>query len=117
MNRIEILRTYLDEVLLNMSNLDHRRWAFLHLYGVAQACALLALKRGQNAELATMAGMLHDIYSYTNNTTNHAHQGAILAKDILNRLQITNEEETEAICKAIYHHSDKATKYSDFKKY
>lgn len=86
----------------------------MHLYGVAQACTPIALKRGQNAELATMAGMLHDIYSYTNETLNHAHKGAILAKDILSRLQITNDEETNIICNAIYNHSDKGIIQSDF---
>ena len=45
---------------------EERRCAYLHLYGVAQACAMLALKRNENAELAIIAGMLHDIYSYTN---------------------------------------------------
>ncbi|WAG63426.1 HD domain-containing protein [Clostridium estertheticum] len=64
MNRIEILRKYIDEILLNMTDVEERRCAYLHLYGVAQSCALIALKRGENAELATMAGMLHDIYSY-----------------------------------------------------
>lgn len=30
-----------------------------HLHGVALAAAILAKKRGENAELATMAGLLH----------------------------------------------------------
>ncbi len=59
MNRIEILRKYIDEILLSMTDIQERRCAYLHLYGVAQLCALISLKRGENAELATMAGMLH----------------------------------------------------------
>lgn len=64
MNRIEIVREKVDEILLNMKDAEERRCAYVHLYGVAQACALLAKKRKENMELAVIAGMLHDIYSY-----------------------------------------------------
>ena len=60
-SRIEKVRELVDEILLNMSDPAERRCAYLHLYGVAQACALLALKRGEDVELAVIAGMLHDI--------------------------------------------------------
>jgi HD superfamily phosphodiesterase len=35
-----------------------------HMVAASQFCALIALKRGENAELATIAGLLHDIYAY-----------------------------------------------------
>jgi HD superfamily phosphodiesterase len=114
MNRVEILRQYIDNMLLNMSDVEERRCAYVHLYGVAQSCALIALKRGENAELATMAGMLHDIYSYAKmDTKDHAHKGAVLAKEILTLLQITNEDETKIICDAIYTHSEKRLVHPD----
>ena len=115
MNRIEILRKYLDEIILNMADVEERRCAYVHLYGVAQFCTLIALKRGENAELATMAGMLHDIYSYAKmDTKDHAHKGAALAREILTLLQITNDDETKMICDAIYNHSEKEAVHSDF---
>lgn len=115
MNRIEILRQYIDNILLNMQDDEERRCAYIHLYGVAQFCALIALKRGENAELSTMAGMLHDIYSYAKmNTKDHAHKGAILAREILTSLKITNEDETKIICDAIYMHSEKELMHSAF---
>lgn len=115
MNRIEILRNYIDKILLNMTDDDERRCAYLHLYGVAQSCALIALKRGENVELAVMAGMLHDIYSYAKlDTKEHAHKGSVLAREILISLDITNEEETNLICNAIYNHSDKEIMHSTF---
>ena len=115
MNRIEILRKYLDEIILNMIDVEERRCAYVHLYGVAQFCTLIALKRGENAELATMAGMLHDIYSYAKmDTKDHAHKGATLAREILTLLQITNDNETKMICEAIYNHSEKEGIHSDF---
>lgn len=115
MNRIEILRQYIDEILLNMTDVKERRCAYVHLYGVAQSCTLIALKRGGNTELATMAGMLHDIYAYAKmDRKDHAHKGSILAREILTSLQITNDFETKIICDAIYLHGNKESVHSDF---
>jgi len=107
-NRIEIVREKVDEILLNMKDSEERRCAYVHLYGVAQACALLAKKRKENMELAVIAGMLHDIYSYaTMDTDDHAHKGATMAKEILQSIKLFSADEIETICTAIYHHSDK----------
>ena len=110
MDRIEKVRIIVDEILLNMKDVEERRCAYLHLYGVAQACAMLALKRNENVELAIIAGMLHDIYSYANmDSDNHAHKGAEMARSILDILNIFNEDEKDLICAAIWNHSDKST--------
>ncbi len=109
MDRIEKVREIIDEILLNMTEDEERRCAYLHLYGVSQACALLALKRKENIELAVVAGMLHDIYSYANmDSQDHAHKGAEMARNILNSLNIFSEDEKNLICTAIYNHSDKS---------
>ena len=106
-NRIEILRKYIDETLLNMTDVVERRCAYLHLYGVAQSYALIVLKREENVELAVMAEMLHDIYSYAMmDTVDHAHDSTTSAREILTGLQITNDAETEMICDAVYTYSD-----------
>ena len=108
MNRIEVLREYIDDILLNMTGTAERLAAYVHLYGVAQYCALIALRRGENVELAIMAGMLHDIYSCVKiPTLDHAHKGTPMAREILEKLRITTEAETDIICSAIYNHSDK----------
>lgn len=39
-NRIEVLRNHIDEVLWNMADTQERRCAYLHLYGVLQACVM-----------------------------------------------------------------------------
>ena len=109
MNRIEKVRQIVDGIVLNMTDHEERRCAYLHLYGVAQACALLSIKRKENVELAVIAGMLHDIYSYaTMDSQDHAHKGAVMARNILESLSIFSEEEKDIICSAIYNHSDKS---------
>ncbi|GHU58427.1 hypothetical protein FACS189444_2080 [Spirochaetia bacterium] len=114
-NRIEALRKYIDDILLNMTDTFERRCGYLHLYGVSHFCTLFALKRSDNVELATMAGMLHDIYSYkTLDTKDHAQKGSILAKEILDNIKLTTADETEILCNAILHHSDKKNRHSTF---
>ena len=114
-NHIEKVRAYVDDVLLHMTDTIEKRCACVHLYGVAQACAMIARKRKENAELAIIAGMLHDIYAYkTSDRSDHAHKGAAMAKDILKELEAFSDSEIETICGAIYDHSDKAEKQSPF---
>ena len=109
MDRIEKVREVVDNILLKMTKDEARRHAYVHLYGVAQACALLALKRNENVELAVIAGMLHDIYTYANlDSKDHAHKGADQARGILDSLQLFNDNEKNLICNAIYNHSNKS---------
>jgi len=114
-NRVEVLREYIDEILLHMDDTENRRRAYLHLYGVSQACALIALKRDEDVELATMVGMLHDLHTYkVGNHDNHAVLGALLAKEILDELHLTTPEETDMICAAIHNHSSKSSSFAPF---
>lgn len=115
MNRIEKLRTYLNQVILSQEDSMVQCFAYSHLYGVAQACALIAMKRKQNVELAIMAGMLHDIYTVkTQLSENHAELGAVIARDILSELSLATSKESETICDAIKNHSAKADVHPAF---
>ena len=115
MNRIEKVRELVDTILLNMTDTLERRCGYLHLYGVSQACTMIALKRNEDTELAAIAGMLHDIYSYaTMNTKDHAHKGAEMARELLTSLYIFDEKEIEIICGAIYNHSSKEGRHGSF---
>jgi len=114
-DRIKILREYIDGVLL--SKPDALQWyhAWIHTYGVAQACTLIAMKRGEDAELATMAGMLHDFYAYKHrDPENHGPKGALLAREVLDELSFTSDAEIEMICAAICNHSDKGGRFGAF---
>lgn len=115
MGKLKELRKYLNRELYKMEDEDERTSAIVHLNGVALAATILAKKRGFDSELAAMAGMLHDMNAYmTGSYDDHAHKGAELARKILSELNLTTEEETEAICSAIYHHDDKLVTDSPF---
>ena len=108
MGRLKELRKYINSELEKMENTDDIISAANHLYGVSLAATILAKKRGMDPEIAAMAGMLHDLHAYkTGSYDDHAHKGADLARDILGKLNLTSDEETETICSAIYHHDDK----------
>jgi len=114
-NRIEELRKFIDKTISNTGNEEVQRFGYIHLYGVAQFCAMIALKRKQNVELAIMAGMLHDLYTYKMmDSKGHAKKGSVLAKEILDSLKLTTDEETDMICGAIFKHSDKKSRHFDF---
>lgn len=116
MDRIEKVRNIVDEVILSIADVEERKRAYIHIYGVSQACALLAMKRNVNVELAVVAGMLHDIYLCTNKEDgrNHACKGAERSRDILDSLNLFSEEEITLICTAIHNHSDKAAVHNSF---
>lgn len=108
MSRLKTLRKYVNARLMQMEDPEDRISAVNHLYGVSLAATMLARKRGLDPELAAMAAMLHDLHAYKSGSyDDHAHKGAELAREILTELGLTNQEETEIICSAIYHHDDK----------
>lgn len=107
MGRLKQLRNYVDQRLDGLDT-ERRSGAIVHLYGVSLAATVIAAKRGLDAELLSMAAMLHDLYAYQSGSyDDHAHKGAALAKEILENLGLTDDKETEIICSAIYHHDDK----------
>ena len=108
MSRLKKLRRYVDTELNRMEDADKRISAVNHLYGVSLAATMIAKKRGMDPEIAAMAAMMHDLAAYKSGSyDDHAHKGAELARGILTELALTDEQETEMICSAIYHHDDK----------
>ena len=109
MSRIKDLQKYIHKVLKGMDDNQKRAAAVAHLHGVSLAAVMIAKKRSENAELAAMAGLLHDLYAYKSGSyDDHAHKGAEYARKVLEELGITSADETDIICSAIWHHDSKA---------
>lgn len=108
MGRLSLLRDHVDYELEMIPDRKTRREAAVHLYGACLAAAILARRRGEDPELASMAALLHDLYAYRHGTCeDHARRGACLAREILEGLGLTSPEETDRICTAIRRHSSK----------
>ena len=99
----------MQQLLDSLPNAEERREAAIHTYEVARFCAVLALKRGENADLAEAAGWLHDCWRYASGlSANHAAEGAALAREWLCAMPEFSPADIEAVCTAISLHSRKA---------
>ncbi|MDR1736923.1 MAG: HD domain-containing protein [Oscillospiraceae bacterium] len=77
----------------------------VHACGVSSLSALLAQKRGISAELASVAGLLHDISAVkSGGYDNHCVLGAETASEILGGTGLFTVEETAIISRAILYH-------------
>ena len=108
MSRIKDLQKQIHKILRCMDDNQKRANAIAHLHGVSLAAVMIAKKRGENPELAAMAGLLHDLHAYKSGSyDDHAHKGADYAREVLEDLGITTRAETDVICSAIWHHDSK----------
>ena len=88
MSRIKDLEKKIINILNNLEDSEKRAKAMAHLHGVSLAAVIIAKKRGQDSELAAIAGLLHDIYAYKSGSyDDHAHRGADYAKEILEEMK------------------------------
>lgn len=105
MNRLEMVRGRVDAVLYAVEDRAWQRKFFVHLYGVAECAALLAKKRGLDAELAIVAGLLHDISAAVRGDyENHCTLSADMARDILAEMNAFTPQEAGQVYAAIVHH-------------
>ena len=108
MSRLEAVRRLVGDLIRLHADGDQRRAGFIHLYGVSTVCRLLAMKRGLDAELGAVVGLLHDIANYhPEETADHAQQGAAEAERILREAGGFTKAEIDLVCRAIRRHADK----------
>jgi len=112
--RLDDARKLIDDIIKAIPDEEDKRGAYVHLYGVGLMASTLALKRGHSreiAELAEIAGMLHDLETYVDRSTDgldHAHTCAEYAKvNVISKLDCLTEEEKNLVYNGIYNHSDK----------
>ncbi len=112
MSRIKDLQKQVIKVL---NDSEDPAKAMAHLHGVSLAAVMIAKRRGENSEMAAMAGLLHDLWAYKSGSyDDHAHLGADYSRKVLGKLSICTTEEVEMIASAIYHHDDKGETHDPF---
>ena len=55
-DRLGRVRAYVNSIFDPIEDADEKRAAYIHSYGVSHCCALLAMKRGLDVELASVIG-------------------------------------------------------------
>ncbi|MDW7656725.1 MAG: HD domain-containing protein [Bacillota bacterium] len=99
------------------------RWSVMHMYSSAQLAKLLALRRGMDVELASIAAAIHDIATVvTKKSEGHAERAEKYVREAIDRynnnqwrgnIPVITEEEEDMIVNAIVQHSDKETYSGD----
>lgn len=105
--RLESITLLVDEMLLSIDRMSERQQAAVTLNGVSSFASMLALKRGQNRELAIIAGLLHDYYRYKTSISefpgpNSAEAARVLIRDV----GLFYEEEQTTILRAIFYQEE-----------
>ena len=114
-SRKEQIETRVCDILSEISSPTERIQASAHLFGTARMAVLIAGKRGLNEDLAYLAGLLHDLWRFmTGISFEHGPNGAGLAGSLLDSTGQFTKSEREAICGAIYFHSEKGRRHLPF---
>lgn len=97
-------------------------WNVMHMFSSSQLAKILALRRGLDVELASIAALLHDIaVIVTKKSAGHAEKAEKYVRDILSKYnekivdysyKISGSEE-DILVTAIMKHSDKETDSGD----
>ncbi len=110
-SRLDKVRDIVNGMLDSVPDPSVRRAGYEHLYGVSQLAVMLAHKRKlshEEAELAGVAGLLHDYSKYKDGILEaHAEAASLAVKPLLRELGCFTEEEISKICTAISLHSMK----------
>ena len=114
-SRREQIEARVCDILSEISSPTERMQASAHLFGTARMAVLIAKKRGLDEDLAYLAGLLHDLWRCkTGISAEHGPNGAALAGSLLDSTGLFEKSEREAICGAIYFHSEKGRRHLPF---
>lgn len=103
-----VTQRIIDSKVSDEQRENSKVWELKHSASCVQVGRILALKRNLNVEMAEIICVLHDIYAIdTGKYENHAHEGAKIARDILEGMNKFTVQEIDLICDAIHNHSDK----------
>lgn len=117
MNRYEIIKDEVYQILNNECFGSKRKQGLEHLFSVATMAKYLAILNHLDIELAAIIGILHDLATYKlNSSFDHANRSSIIANDLLKQDNLFTESEIKIIVTAIKNHSNKERvddKYSE----
>ena len=115
MNRLDQVRTAVDEILEGQTDRQLKRDGYVHLYGVSLMTADLAMRRGLDTECAAVMGLLHDIAKYqTGKDRGHEKRSAEAADALLKAMGVFDLDEIGLITEAITLHRKKREHHGEY---
>jgi len=115
MKRYELAKDLFFKEMLSKSSGFYLRVGLQHCLNVSAFAILIAKKRRLDEELIGIAGLFHDIHTYTKmNSFNHAYYSSIQAKELLESLNLVTTEELDIIITAIKNHSNKKITHDNY---
>jgi len=104
----EFIDMILNAKFENPYRRDLRDYLLAHSNSCCQLAKILAMKRGTDVEIAAIIGLIHDIGKVlTGQKKNHAADGYLPARELLNKMGGFSEEEIDLVSNAVKNHSDK----------
>ena len=105
MERLDRVRTIVDQILEGQADRQQRREGYVHLYGVSLLATSLAMRRGLDIERCAVAGLLHDIARFqTGEEADHEIHSAEKARELLGSAGGFTAEEIMGIAESISLH-------------
>ncbi|MHA6531644.1 CHAP domain-containing protein [Paenibacillus sp. BAC0078] len=102
--RIENVRGLVQEMLLNTGETGYKKKTGVHLYGVSNFASMLAMRRGQDPEIAGIAGLLQGYYFYRTGIKDFpGPNSADAVRPILRSTQLFSDEEQHVILRSIFY--------------
>ena len=106
MNRYEIIKDEVYQILTTDCSKNKRKDGLDHLFSVTTMCQYLARINNLDIEVAAIIGILHDIATYKfNSSFDHANRSAMIANDILKKEGLFTNEESIHIKKELMIHT------------
>lgn len=103
----EEIKTYIEQADLNLEAIGYTEHGAAHIHTVAKNAGKILTEFGysqKEAELAKVAGYMHDIGNVVNRA-DHAQSGALMAFNILRSLDI-DAKDISVVCAAIGNHDE-----------
>jgi hypothetical protein len=114
-SRVESIRILINETIFSMDSTLKKQEASVRLYGVSSIASMIAMKRGLEPEIATIAGLLHYFYNYKTGIIHYPGiNSAEAVRPIIRDLGVFSTEEQLVILRAIFYQDQRGQAHGPY---
>ncbi len=106
--RLELVRELIKEMINGIENPARKQEAYVQLSAVSDCASKLAARRGQDAEIAAVAGLLHGYYFYKTGIQSFpGPNSADTVRPLLRATQSFSNEELNVILRSVFYQEER----------